>query len=34
LLSGNTLTEYIGLATPAVTPLSAAVKAKKLGSTP
>jgi hypothetical protein len=34
LLGDNTMTEYMGLATPAVTPLSAAVKGKKLGSEP
>jgi sugar lactone lactonase YvrE len=34
LLSDNSVTEYVGLATPAVTPLAAAVKAKKLGSEP
>ena len=34
LLDNNTVTEYVGLATPAVTPLSAAVKNKKLGAKP
>ncbi len=34
LLDNNTVTEYVGLATPAVTPLAAAVKNKKLGAKP
>jgi hypothetical protein len=34
LLSDNTITEYVGIATPAVTPLSLAVKNKKLGAKP
>jgi hypothetical protein len=34
LLANNTLTEYVGLATPAVTPTALAVKLKKLGATP
>jgi hypothetical protein len=34
LLDNNTVTEYIGLATPAVTPTSLAVKNKKLGAKP
>jgi hypothetical protein len=34
LLSNNTVTEYVGIATPAVTPLSAAVKSRKLGAKP
>jgi hypothetical protein len=34
LLDNNTVTEYVGLATPAVTPLSAAVKNNKLGAKP
>jgi hypothetical protein len=34
LLDNNTITEYIGIATPAVTPLSLAVKKQKLGVKP
>ena len=34
LLSDNTITEYIGVATPTVTPLALAVKNKKLGAKP
>jgi hypothetical protein len=34
LLANNTITEYVGIATPAVTPIAAAVKGKKLGNTP
>lgn len=34
LLSNNTITEFVGLATPAVTPQSAAVKSRKLGAKP
>jgi hypothetical protein len=34
LLQNNTVTEFIGVATPAVTPLSLAVKNKKLGARP
>jgi hypothetical protein len=34
LLQGNSVTEFIGVATPAVTPLSLAVKNKKLGAKP
>lgn len=34
LLNNNTITEYVGLAAPAVTPLSLAVKNKKLGAMP
>jgi hypothetical protein len=34
LLNNNTVTEFVGIATPAVTPLSLAVKNKKLGAKP
>ena len=34
LLDNNTVTEYVGIATPAVTPLSLAVKKQKLGAKP
>ena len=34
LLSNNTMTEFVGIATPAVTPLSLAVKNQKLGAKP
>jgi hypothetical protein len=34
LLNNGTVTEYVGIATPAVTPLSLAVKNKKLGAKP
>jgi hypothetical protein len=34
LLQDNSVTEFIGVATPAVTPLSLAVKNKKLGAKP
>jgi streptogramin lyase len=34
LLNNETVTEYIGLATPAVAPLSVAVSKSKLGSEP
>jgi hypothetical protein len=34
LLANNTVTEFIGVATPAVAPLAAAVKNKKLGAKP
>lgn len=34
LLNNNTITEYVGIATPAVTPLSTAVAKKKLGAKP
>jgi streptogramin lyase len=34
LLDNDTITEYVGLATPAVTPLSLAVEKKKLGAEP
>jgi len=34
LLANNTLTEYVGIATPAVTPIAVAVKNEKLGKTP
>jgi len=34
LLSNNTITEYVGIATPAVTPTALAVKNKKIGATP
>ncbi|MBT9333105.1 hypothetical protein [Paracidobacterium acidisoli] len=34
LLNNGTVTEFVGIATPAVTPLSLAVKNKKLGGTP
>lgn len=34
LLNNNTVTEFVGLATPAVTPLATAVKNKKLGAKP
>jgi hypothetical protein len=34
LLANNTVTEFVGVATPAVTPLAAAVKSKKLGAKP
>jgi hypothetical protein len=34
LLANNTVTEYIGAATPVVTPIALAVKNKKLGATP
>jgi len=34
LLAGGTVTEYVGLATPAVTPIALGVKNKKLGAKP
>jgi hypothetical protein len=34
LLNNNTVTEFVGIATPAVTPLSLAVKKQKLGAKP
>jgi hypothetical protein len=34
LLANNTITEYVGVATPAVTPTSAALASKKLGAKP
>jgi hypothetical protein len=34
LLANNTITEYVGIATPAITPNSVAVKNKKIGNTP
>jgi hypothetical protein len=34
LLANNTVTEFVGVATPAATPLAAAVKNKKLGAKP
>jgi hypothetical protein len=34
LLANNTVTEYVGIATPAVTPIALAVKSKKLGAKP
>jgi hypothetical protein len=34
LLSNDTITEFVGVATPAVTPLSVALKNKKLGAEP
>jgi hypothetical protein len=34
LLAGNSVTEYIGVATPVVTPLSLGVKNKKLAAKP
>ncbi len=34
LLANNTITEYVGIAIPAVTPASLAVKNKKIGKTP
>jgi len=34
LLAGNTVTEYVGVATPAVTPIALGVKNNKLGAKP
>ncbi len=34
LLANNTLTEYVGIATPAITPTSLALKNKKIGKMP
>jgi streptogramin lyase len=34
LLANNTITEYVGIATPAITPIGLAVKNTKIGKTP
>jgi hypothetical protein len=34
LLANNTVTEYVGAATPVVTPLALGVQSKKLGAKP